>query len=84
MDCCQLQVNEWFVSDELIQNGKVGPGDEVFTIGLFSKMSGKGRNFPIVRTGNIAMMPSEPIPGINISDWTGEAEVNFPTFCGRG
>jgi hypothetical protein len=40
----------------------IGLGDEVFVTGIFGHFVGNGRNHPIVRTGNIAMMPTEPIP----------------------
>jgi hypothetical protein len=36
-------------------------GDEVFTIGLFVSHFGKSRNRPIVRIGNVAAMPEEPV-----------------------
>jgi hypothetical protein len=38
-----------------------GVGDEVFLPGLFVNHVGRERNIPIVRTGNIAAMPDEPI-----------------------
>lgn len=38
-----------------------GVGDEVFLPGLFVNHTGKERNIPIVRVGNIAAMPDEPI-----------------------
>ena len=46
---------------------KIGVGDETFTIGLFYKHHGTRRNIPIVRIGNIAAMPEEPVeiePGV--------------------
>jgi hypothetical protein len=36
-------------------------GDEVSTIGLYSSHYGQTKNIPVVRTGNIAMMPDEPV-----------------------
>jgi hypothetical protein len=51
-----------FLTDETIENKSVGVGDEVFVVGLFSKHTGKEKNLPIIRTGNIAMMSDEPIP----------------------
>lgn len=39
----------------------VGVGDEVFSIGLFTPAAGSARNEPIVRHGNIALMPQEQI-----------------------
>jgi hypothetical protein len=39
----------------------IGEGDDVFTVGLFYHHQGESKNHPIVRMGNIAMMPNEPI-----------------------
>jgi hypothetical protein len=36
-------------------------GDELFFTGLFSEHFGRTRNIPIVRVGNIAALPEEPI-----------------------
>jgi hypothetical protein len=38
-----------------------GLGDEVFIVGLFKSHYGKQRNEPIIRIGNIAAMPHEPV-----------------------
>ena len=51
-----------FLSDEIIQSKGIGAGDEVFITGLFAHVTGSKRNLPIVRMGNIAMMPDEVIP----------------------
>jgi hypothetical protein len=51
-----------FLDDNIIRDEQIGPGDEVFATGLFVRLVGRERNLPIVRTGNIAMMPSEPVP----------------------
>ena len=51
-----------FLSDEIIQKEGIGAGDEVFITGLFACVIGSARNLPIVRTGNVAMMPDEVIP----------------------
>jgi hypothetical protein len=40
---------------------KVGLGDELFMTGLFVSHHGRKRNIPIVRFGNIAAMPDEPV-----------------------
>lgn len=39
----------------------IGPGDEVFLPGLFVHRVGKESNVPIIRIGNIAAMPGEPV-----------------------
>jgi len=48
-------------TDEIINNEEIGIGDEICMTGLFVNHFGKKRNLPILRTGNIAMMPSEPV-----------------------
>ena len=50
-----------FLSDEVIRSKSIGTGDEVFITGLFAHLVGSSRNLPIVRMGNIAMMPGEPV-----------------------
>jgi hypothetical protein len=39
----------------------IGIGDEIFVTGLFSEVPSTTRNIPIIRHGNISMMPSEQI-----------------------
>jgi hypothetical protein len=46
---------------ERIAQMDIGIGDEVYTTGLFTPAPGIARNVPIVRHGNIAMMPGEQI-----------------------
>ena len=43
---------------EEVQKHGIGPGDDLFFIGLFTKHYGTTKNIPIVRMGNIAAMPS--------------------------
>jgi hypothetical protein len=45
----------------VIQQFDIGPGDELVVTGLFTRHYGQSRNRPIVRMGNIAAMPDEPI-----------------------
>lgn len=52
---------EMIVSEQTIKANSIGIGDEVFLTGLFVNHYGRDRNLPIVRTGNIALMPEEPI-----------------------
>lgn len=48
-------------TESLLAADQVGVGDEVFITGLFVNHVGAERNLPIVRVGNIAGMPSEPV-----------------------
>lgn len=49
------------LTDEVIQQQSIGPGDEVFVTGLFTSHAGEERNIPVVRCGTIAAMPEERI-----------------------
>jgi hypothetical protein len=49
------------VTPALIAREGIGLGDDVFVVGLFSRRAGQARNIPIIRVGNIAAMPEEPI-----------------------
>ena len=49
------------VTEEVNHAQVVGPGDEVFLPGLFVNHHGNMQNVPIVRVGNIAAMPEEPV-----------------------
>jgi hypothetical protein len=46
---------------ELLEKLDIGIGDEVYSTGLFTPAPGMARNIPILRQGNIAMMPGEQI-----------------------
>jgi len=50
-----------FVTEEFIEEYDLGPGDEAFMVGRFVNHQGRERNTPVVRFGNISMMPWEPI-----------------------
>ncbi len=52
---------EGLASPETLRNNEIGVGDDVFLTGLFYPHSGSSRNIPIVRVGNIAAMPEEPV-----------------------
>lgn len=51
-----------FADEQRINEYDIGLGDEVFSVGLFTRYFGRSRLIPIVRTGNIAMMPEDPVP----------------------
>jgi hypothetical protein len=51
-----------FATEKRIAEYGIGLGDEVFSVGLFTKYFGKTSLVPIVRTGNLAMIPRERIP----------------------
>jgi hypothetical protein len=50
-----------FATPEYIEKHRVGLGDEVFFVGLFTGHAGSAHNEPIARFGNISMMPREPV-----------------------
>ena len=50
-----------FITPDIIERQRIGPGDDVFIIGRFVNHEGRQRNLPSARFGNVAMMPDEPI-----------------------
>jgi hypothetical protein len=54
-----------FVKEESFDAKGIGVGDEVFIVGLFSKVIETTHVMPIIRIGNVAMIPKEKIPGGN-------------------
>jgi hypothetical protein len=50
-----------FADPGYIEENAVGPGDDVFFVGLFTEHAGSQSNEAIVRFGNISLMPSEPV-----------------------
>lgn len=51
-----------FVTQEMIDKGDVVEGDPVIFTGLFVQYSGRSRLEPVVRSGTIAMLPTELVP----------------------
>jgi hypothetical protein len=51
-----------FADEARINEYDIGLGDELFAVGLFTRYFGISTLIPIVRAGNIAMMPREPVP----------------------
>jgi hypothetical protein len=50
-----------FATQEVIEAKGIGVGDELISTGLFVHHYGRRRNVPIIRSGNIAAMPVEPL-----------------------
>ena len=63
-----------FALPGFLDEHRIGPGDEVFFVGLFTGHPGSENNEPIVRFGNISMLPHEPVD-IRNADGT-ESPVN--------
>jgi len=54
---------QMFATKEVVEAEKIGLGDELINVGLFKPFPGSDSFLePIVRTGNIAMMPRSRIP----------------------
>jgi hypothetical protein len=51
-----------FATEKRIAEYNIGLGDELIIVGLFTRFIGKTYVTPIVRTGNIAMMPRDRLP----------------------
>jgi hypothetical protein len=64
-DVLELDVNpipvQMFASESTIKEKNLGIGDEVFMAGLFTNAKGTSKHIPIIRIGNVAMMPEEKI-----------------------
>lgn len=60
LDCEMIEAG-MLVTDKMRLEEGIGEGDEVFTVGLFSKHTGSEKNLPIIRMGNIAMISDEPV-----------------------
>jgi hypothetical protein len=74
---CTAIAESMFLDDATIQRSNIGAGDEVVIAGLFSKIPGLSKNLPIVRTGNIALMPDpgERLPGVSIGGRAVDSEA---------
>jgi hypothetical protein len=57
-----------FATDQRIAEFEIGLGDELVIIGLFTRFFGTTVLTPIVRTGNIAMMPKDKLPTRSFGD----------------
>jgi Trypsin-like peptidase domain len=65
-----------FLTKQIIEEQKIGPGDDVFMAGRFVNVGGIQKNTPALRFGNIAMMPEEPI-----EDQYGVKQESFLIEC---
>jgi hypothetical protein len=61
LEVASIRTDASFLGKELMREKRIGVGDEVFTVGLFTPVVGQKRTTPVVRYGNIAMIPEEPI-----------------------
>jgi len=76
------------VNDDLFLSGLAGPGDDITLVGLFARQPGRFQNTPIVRTGTLAALPSDPIqthengtwPAYLIEARSTEGMSGFPVF----
>lgn len=69
MDILTLPLNgkdSFAPTQEFIEHS-MGPGGQIAIVGLFRSHYGKKRNIPIVRVGNIAAAPEEPVR----TNWAG-------------
>jgi hypothetical protein len=52
---------ENMLTPETIDELSIGIGDEVYSVGLFAEVENTSKNIPILRHGNISMMPTEQL-----------------------
>jgi hypothetical protein len=57
-----------FMTPDVLETRGIGAGDDVFVTGLFVYHKGNAKNIPIIRTGNIAMIPDERIATHDFGD----------------
>lgn len=50
------------ITEDKLKEHSIGIGDDVLVAGLFTRRYGSTKNIPIIRVGNIAAMPDEPLP----------------------
>ena len=61
-DCSAMAIYSDRLADSaIIADHGISAGDEIFATGLFANHIGKQKNIPIIRCGNIAAMPEEPV-----------------------
>jgi hypothetical protein len=67
VDLSVFNCEGWSLSLDVLNRRKAedkwghGVGDEVVTVGLYSSHYGVDKNIPVVRVGNIAALPDEPV-----------------------
>lgn len=61
IDYLAIPIEDMALTDKIIEEENISIGDEVFLTGLFSTHYGKKKNLPIIRVGNISMMPEEKV-----------------------
>lgn len=54
-------LDDGVATDDVMRAEGIGIGEEVFMVGLFRNHLGRDRNEPILRVGNIAALPVDPI-----------------------
>lgn len=52
---------EVYATHDVLAKHNIGPGDEVFMVGRFSRFEGSTQNRPVMRFGNISRLPGEAI-----------------------
>jgi hypothetical protein len=57
-----------FVTDDLVKQEKITDGDPVLFAGFFYQFPGRRRMEPIIRQGNIAMMPEDKVPFLSMAE----------------
>jgi hypothetical protein len=61
MDTVYVPIKDFVTPEMIRENWRVGIGDEVFIAGLFTYVPGEDRVVPLIRHGNIAMLPEHKI-----------------------
>lgn len=60
-EATHVSLDDGTLTGAVIEELRIGVGDDVFTVGMFTRHMGDFRNRPIVRTGTVAAMPLEMV-----------------------
>jgi hypothetical protein len=58
----KLLQDDLLLTRDMLKELEIGEGTDVFFTGLFLPFFGQGRNYPIVRSGKVALLSDEKIP----------------------
>lgn len=75
-----LDWDAWLLTDALIRQHNIGPGDATFFLGRFMNREGRQRNLPSARFGNIALMPDDEVPLFSIEARSLSGYSGSPVF----
>jgi hypothetical protein len=70
------------LSDFKFETKDIGPGDLVYTVGLWRNLQGKNRNKPFVHVGHVGMVPQDD--KIEVKGWINDKPVEVEAYLTEG